>query len=99
MHKVEEFSPHLAENIGHLLSLLLGPLVGTQLPLGDLKSTLVLPDLQKLSDPLLIWSKPSNFPDQVPHKVDPLARFLQNPQSIAITISFIQVPKQTEPSK
>lgn len=69
--------PHLAENIGHILSLPLCPLVGTQLSLCHLESTLVLTYLQKLSDPLLIWSKTRNFPDKTSHEVHPLASFLQ----------------------
>ena len=56
--------PHLAENTRHLLSLSLGSLVGTQLPLSDLESPLVFTNLEKLSDSLLVRSKASNLPDQ-----------------------------------
>jgi hypothetical protein len=64
--------PHLPQDTRHLLSLLLGSLVGSQLPLCDLQGTFVLANLEKLSDTLLIGGKPSNLPDQAPHEVDPL---------------------------
>lgn len=82
-------SPHLAKDIGHLLSLPLSPLVGAKFSLCHLKSTLVLTHLQKLSNPLFIRSKASNFPNQVLHKMHPFACFLQNQTK----------PNQTQPTR
>jgi len=70
--------PHLAENIRHLLTLLLSPLVCAQLSFSYLQCTLILANLKKLSDPLLIWCKTSNFPDQTPDKEYPLTGFLHS---------------------
>lgn len=58
-------SAHLAQYCGHLLSLALGAQVGTELPLRNLEGTLVLTDLEQLSDTLLIWSKSSDFANEV----------------------------------
>jgi hypothetical protein len=66
--------PHLAQNTGHLLSLLLGALVGAELPLGDLERALVLADLEQLGDAFLVGGEPRHLADQAPHEVHPLAR-------------------------
>ena len=68
--------PHLAENAGHLFSLLLSSLVSSQLSLSHFQCSLVLSNFKKLSDSLLIWGKASNFPDQIPHKENSFATFL-----------------------
>ena len=75
--RFQVYTPHLPEDIGHLLSLLLCPLVSSELSFSNLQSTLVLANLQKLSDSLLIRSKPSNLPDQAPDHGHPLCCFLQ----------------------
>lgn len=68
--------PHPPKNIGHLLTPLLSSLVCPKLSFCYIKCTLVLSNLQKLSDTLLIWCESSNFPNQVSHKIDPFANFL-----------------------
>ena len=73
----EYVSPHLPEDISHLLSLLLCSLVSTKLSLGHLQCTLVLPNLQKLSDTLLIGGKSSNLPNQASDESHPLSSFLK----------------------
>lgn len=68
--------PHLTECVRHFLTLLLCPLVSAQLSFSNFQSPLILSNFEKLSDPLLIWCKSSNFPDQAPHKEDSFTGFL-----------------------
>lgn len=68
--------PHFAENIGHFLTLLLGPLMSAQLSLSHFQCTLVFPNFEQFSDSLFIGSKTSNFPDETSHKMDSFTRFL-----------------------
>jgi hypothetical protein len=70
-------APHLPDNTSHLLSLLLCSLVSAKLSLGNLECTLVLPNLEQLSDALFIGSKSSNLPNQAPDEIHPLGRFLK----------------------
>ena len=75
--RFQVYTTHLPEDIGHLLSLLLCPLVSSELSFSNLQSTLVLANLQKLSDTLLIGGKSSNLPNQASDESHPLSSFLK----------------------
>ena len=66
-------STHLPQHGGHLFSLSLGTQVRAQFPLGHLESALVLSNLQELSDPLLVRSKPCHLADELAHERGALA--------------------------
>lgn len=64
---------HLAQHGGHLLPLSLGAQVGAELPLGDLEGTLVLADLEELSDTLLVGGEAYDLADELAHEGGALA--------------------------
>jgi hypothetical protein len=68
-----------------------------KLSLSYLQSTLVLANLEELSDPLLIRRKASNFPDQTPDEENSFARFLHSTHAWGrdhITISALYYTKK-----